>query len=178
MPRVIRLSKTRKLGTKMPQRPNLGPSQRPALHCFIHRLPLSTIIYAESLAFKCRAAFVSLPKPSSSFVLSSACLQPQRNQGPSQCTRQTDRMAAGLKTIIALSFVRFTLPTPFPRPLRLPLSLSTELPPDPLPGPRHWLPPRHPLLRPLPQLPDPARRSDLRNRPFAKLDMREMCESR
>ena len=43
-------------------------------------------------------------------------------------------------------------------------------------GPRHRLPPRHLVLRPLPQLPDPARRSDLRNRSLAELDMRAMCE--
>ena len=45
----------------------------------------------------------------SDFIPPSACLRPERNQGPSQCTRQTDKMAAGLKTIIALSFVWFDL---------------------------------------------------------------------
>ena len=52
------------------------------------------------------------PGPAASiqdFIPPSACLRPERNQGPSQCTRQTDKMAAGLKTIIALSFVCFDL---------------------------------------------------------------------
>ena len=57
-------------------------------------------------------SFLFTSQPWKIFSLSCACLLHHRNPGPSQCTRQrqTDRMAAGLKTIIALSFVCFDLP--------------------------------------------------------------------
>jgi hypothetical protein len=41
------------------------------------------------------------------------------------------------------------------------------------PDPRHRLYPRHPLLRPLPQLPHPLGRSNLRPRARAQLDMQQ-----
>ena len=73
-------------------------------------------------------------------------------------------MAAGLKTIIALSFVSL----PALRPALLTF----------FPDPRHWLPPRHSLLRSLAQLLAINCRRDLRCRPVAQLDMFAMCQPR
>ena len=122
-----------------------------------------------------------IPGPAASisdFVPLSACLRPERNQGPSQCTRQTDEMAAGLKTIIALSFVCFDVFFLLSPPIYI-LGYWLRLTTNPLfLGSRHRIPPRHPVLCPLPQLPHSAGRSHLRTRTIAELDMREMCESR
>lgn len=75
-------------------------------------------------------------------------------------------MAAGLKTIIALSFVRKFCHS-YPE-----LMLTEAL------GSCRWLPPRHPLCRTLPQLLDPRRRRNLRACAPTELDMRKMCEPR
>jgi hypothetical protein len=61
----------------------------------------------------------------------------------SRCSREYPMMAAaGLKTIIALSFVCLPLShAPVTSYLTLPL------------GPRHWVPPRHPVRRSIQELP-------------------------
>ena len=68
-----------------------------------------TITHSDSLQLEYGTVIPGPAASISDLVLPSACLRPERNQGPSQCTRQTDTMAAGLKTIIALSFVCFDL---------------------------------------------------------------------
>lgn len=81
-------------------------------------------------------------------------------------------MAAGLKTIIALSFVCLTVNDQSPH-----LSPFVCLPNFDL-GPSHRLPPRYPILRPLSQLPHLTRRRNIRMRPLAELDMPTMRQSR
>lgn len=78
---------------------------------------------------------------------------------------------AGLKTIIALSFVRSPFSSYFLRP-----SMNRSLTPGL--GPCHRFPPRHPLLRAMAQLPSSARRRDLCHCAIAQLDMRALRESR
>lgn len=76
---------------------------------------------------------------------------------------------AGLKTIIALSFVcDYSSCHHF--------SYSRVL--TRVTGSRNRLPPRHPLLGSMAQLPSPPSRRNLRYRSRAKLDMRPSCESR
>ena len=75
-------------------------------------------------------------------------------------------MAAGLKTIIALSFV---INPPF---------YSDLEPTNTVPGPRHWLPPRNPLFRPLEPIPPSPRRSYLRPRAAAQLPLQPLLVSR
>lgn len=77
-------------------------------------------------------------------------------------------MAAGLKTIISLSFVRFVSPL-WGCP---PLTLLTP------PGPRPRHSPRNPLVRALPPVPAPPGRRYLRYRTFAELDMWTMRQPR
>ena len=103
----------------------------------------------------------------------SACLlQPNT---PAHHTTSTPTMAAGLKTIIALSFVRPPIahfPTTPPPTIHTPLTHLPHL------GPRHRLPPRDPLLRSVAQLPPAPRRRHLRGRAAAKLDLRPVREPR
>lgn len=73
-------------------------------------------------------------------------------------------MAAGLKTIIALSFVWNSPPS------NLALALTA------IPGPRHRLPPCYSLRCTLPQLPHSSRCRYLCTCTTAELDMRAMCE--
>lgn len=75
-------------------------------------------------------------------------------------------MAAGLKTIIALSFVRGL----YKRSRADLLMLWTGI------GDR--FPPRHPLRSALPQLPDTPRRRNIRARASTKLDMLKMRKPR
>lgn len=99
-------------------------------------------------------------------------------QIPNQRTHATDQQHGSGPQDHHRIILRMLLPPSLPRlPLRAPTAmplltadLSRRL------GPRHRLPPRHPVLRPLPQLPDPARRGDLRNRSLAELDMPAMRE--
>ena len=72
-------------------------------------------------------------------------------------------MAAGLKTIIALSFVSS-------------LSASLKWLTQYLSGSRHRIPSRHPLLGPLSKLPYPPRGCDLCDRSSTKLDMWKVRE--
>ena len=72
-------------------------------------------------------------------------------------------MTAGLKTIIALSFVR-----PSPVHHLSPTTLTQ------LSGPRHRFPPRHPLFSLMAQLSAAARRRNLRLRPSSQLDLQPL----
>lgn len=75
-------------------------------------------------------------------------------------------MAAGLKTIIALSFVWLSLP-------KYVLSRS-----NPLTGPRHRLSPSHPFFSAVSQLSTINRRRNLRYCTLTQLDMWKMRQSR
>jgi len=91
---------------------------------------------------------------------------------PSEPASVPSAIMAGLKTIIALSFVCYS-----PRlcnifPLVSASCSRTRA------GLGHRLPPRHPLRRPLQAVPNLARRRNLRNRPTTELDLWESSEPR
>ena len=86
-------------------------------------------------------------------------------------------MAAGLKTIIALSFVRRSCTL---RVLRRSLKLLTLTLMQHLGnvGPSNRLPPRHPVLGAVQQLPPAPGRCDVRDRAAAELDLRTVLKPR
>jgi len=85
----------------------------------------------------------------------------------------------GLKTIIALSFVRRPLRTHSTRAARAllkPREATSTNPLSAITGPRNRLPPRHPLLGAMEELPTLTRRRDLRPGARAQLAMRSRLE--
>lgn len=127
------------------------------------------ISHADPLPLSDRPPVNCIPPPHPLVLLVSTRLPIERVPLPSACLSAV--MTAGLKTIIALSFVSLACSCcedgdTNRRSLRLDVD------------PRHWLPPGHSLLSALAQFPASRRCRNLCRSAASQLDLLAMCESR